>query len=231
MLNISLNELVYDLLELYRANYKNTDSLDETQVRNWIHATRAAILKARLDQNPFYIDESWVQLLNYVHVYDIPAINGIDYIKSTLQLPLTINRRGGEATFTLVSPGGIGITPYEFVSYDRAQHAGNGVFNSAAKYAFLYNKNMYVKNETVAGLLTEGQPALPYIVVAGIFFNPELAAEFNGTTNFESDYDYPIDQSIITIMQDMIKKSNFNFVIQQLEDKKADGSDSMTKDI
>jgi hypothetical protein len=233
-LNITLNELVFDLIELYRANYKNTDSLSEEQVRNWIHATRAAILKSRLDNNPFYIDESWVQSLVHVSVGNSATVAGKTYIRSLYQLPLTLNRRGGEATFTLVSSGDHGVEPYNFVSYDRAQYAGNGVFNTVTKYAFLNNGYMYVKNETITGLSTwvpvQGQGSVPYINVKGIFFNPELAATFGGYLDFENSYDYPIDQSIIVDMQNIIKKSNFNFILQQLEDKKADGSDSINKD-
>lgn len=344
MLSISLNELVYDLIELYRANHKNTDSLSEEQVRNWIHATRAAIVKSRLDQNPFYIDQSWVQDLGNVEVEGTTTVGGITYVKTRDKLPLTINRRGGEGTFTILSPGEVGITPYNYVSYDRSMYAGNGAFNSATKYAFLYDGYLYIKNETLASiqsvlghstnyftgwtngdydtfttsttvvssainaagtaygtsnsitlsagdeitftssltlnsgeaptitlmygvtsvdaeLLASGSNSVTfvatstgthtlkltntgasnyalsaatvaitnYIRVKGVFFNPELAATFAGLTNFENDYDYPIDQSIITTMQNIIKKENFNFIMQQLEDKKADGVDTTTK--
>ena len=133
MLNISLNELVYDLIELYRANHKSTDSLSEEQVKNWIHATRAAILKSRLDKNPFYIDESWVQSLGRVLVESGGLLGDINYIKTINQIPLTINRRGGEGTFTFIAPGDIGVIPYNIVSFDRAQHSGYGIFNGNTK--------------------------------------------------------------------------------------------------
>lgn len=207
-----MNEIAYDFIELYRANHKDTDSLDIRQVKNWIDNTRATIIKQMLDKNPFAVDGSWLQTI------DVPGA-ATTYFESTDQIPVPINRRGGEGCIVLVDSGVLFSDKIEFVTYAEAKSFNNGKFNSTTKYAFLKDGKFLVKNETAA-------TSFP---VTGVWQNPRIAATFNGDVDFDSTMNYPVDQSIIDAMKNMILKTNFNFVLQQIEDKIEDGVDSTTK--
>lgn len=213
ILNKSLNELAYDFIELYRANHKDTDSLDVRQVKNWIDNTRATLIKQRLDRNPFAVDGSWTQTITV-------AGASVTYFESTEQLPIPINRRGGEGCITLIDDGTLFADKIEFTTYAEAKSYNNGKFNATTKYAFLKEAKLFIKNETTA-------TSLP---VTGVWQSPRIAAAFNSVANFDSSMTYPVDQSILDNMKNMILKTNFNFVVQQIEDRIADGVDSTTKE-
>jgi len=224
--NKSLNETAYDFIELTRANYKDTDSLDIRQVKNWIDNTRATLVKQRLDRNPFSIDGSWLQKLTVAgSITDGPIDFQSDftYFVSDYRIPTPINRRGGEGTITLVDTGVLFADPIEFVNYEEARDYNNGKFNSTTKYAFLKDDYFYVKNEPFNATNTNTY------YVTGVFQNPRLVATFNNVTNFDSMYSYPIDQSIVDQMKQIIRDNNLSLMLQQIEDKILDGRDSTTK--
>lgn len=211
--NKTLNELAYDFIELNRANYKDSSGLDVRQVKNWVDNTRAILIKQRLDRNPFAVDGSWLQKL------EVAGAVGTGNFISTTAIPTPINRRGGEGAITLVDTGVLFADPIEFVTYAQARDYNNGKFNTNTKYAFIKDNLFYVKNET----------STTKFYVTGVFQNPRLAAAYNSISNFDSAYTYPVDQSIVDDMKQIIRKNNLDLVIQQLEDKIADGSDSTTK--
>jgi len=210
--NKSLNELAYDFMELHRANSKDTDSLDIDQVKLWIDSARATIIKQRLDRNPFATDGSWLQRLTI-------AGASAAYFESTLGIPTPVNRRGGEGCIILVDDGTLFADKIEFTTYAEANAFNNGKFNADTKYAFIKDNKFFVKKELTASTL----------YATGVFQSPRLVAAFNGVSNFDSSETYPIDQSIADTMKEIITKANFNFTLQQIEDKVADGADSTTK--
>jgi len=212
-LNKTLNEYSYDFMELYRANHKDTDSLDIRQIKNWIDNTRAILIKQRLDRNPFAVDGSWLQTLTVV------GTSGT-YFESTSQIPVPINKRGGEGCITLVDTGVLFAEDIEFTTYAEAKAFNNGKFNSTTKYGFLKEHKFFVKNETSAESFK----------VTGVWQSPRLVAAYNGESNFDTSTTYPMDQSVVDDMKNMILKTNFNFVVQQIEDKLADGVDSTSKE-
>ena len=220
--NKSLNETAYDFIELNRANYKDTDSLDVRQVKNWIDNTRATLIKQRLDRNPFAVDGSWLQKITIAgSCTDGPIAAPLDfyYFISNERIPTPINRRGGEGTILLVDTGYMFDDPIEFVTYDEARDYNNGKFNSTTKYAFIKDDYFYVKNEDTETTF----------YATGVFQNPRLVAAFMSISNFDSSYSYPVDQSIIDQMKQIIRDNNLSLVIQQIEDKTLDGRDSTTK--
>jgi hypothetical protein len=223
----SLNELVYDVLEQYRATSKTTDSLDERQVASWIQHLRAEFIKQRLEETLRNIDEHWVQDLGHVEMelVDSSIYSDIDsgktILRSVKDIPRTIQTRFGVGTFTRVGPADRLGKKYNLVSYERALASGNGKFNSKDIYAFLDGKRLCLISNANLHKLVQ------YIHVKGVFQNPAEAYTFKTGLDYDWDLEYPISESLVNAITTTIKERNFKFVLLPLEDKVTDGTDTL----
>jgi hypothetical protein len=69
----TLNELVYEIIELYRPNYVVTDSIDERLVATWIQSVRAKILVQDLNRSMRYPDNHCIQDLGVVEMIPVDS--------------------------------------------------------------------------------------------------------------------------------------------------------------
>lgn len=226
----SLNQIVWELIELYRQNYKVTDSIDERLFLAWIQSTRAKLIKQRLDENMRLPDEHWVQDLGYVEMekVDSSVYTGIPsekyILRSVKSIPWTIHYKGDPGGFTRIGPADkLGIN-YRLVSYERALVSGNGKFNTDQVYAYLDGDKLCLISKSNI------HKQLKYINVKGIFQNPIDAYEFkNGVGTYNWDYEYPISDSLMNDLKNIIVKENFNFIMVPIDDKKPDSVDNVTR--
>ena len=225
----SFNQLIYEIIELYRANYKVTDSMDERLVATWIQQTRARLLKQRFDENMRFIDEHNVQDLGYIQLerVDSSVVSSINSDKNILRtnrdLPTTIDRKGCIGTFTRLSTGDRFVNNINLVSYERALRSGNGKFNSNDLYAYLDGKRICILSKSGLHL------GLNYIHIKGVFTNPIEAYEFkNEVGTYDWDYEYPISESIVDDLKNIIVKDDFRFVMAPLQDPVNNATDDLT---
>ena len=226
----SLNQIVWELIELYRQNYKVTDSIDERLFLAWIQSTRAKLIKQRLDENMRLPDEHWVQDLGYVEMEKVDSsvytsIPSEKYIlRSVKSIPWTIHYKGDPGGFTRIGPADkLGIN-YRLVSYERALVSGNGKFNTDQVYAYLDGDKLCLISKSNI------HKQLKYINVKGIFQNPIDAYEFkNGAGTYSWDYEYPISDALMNDLKNIIVKENFNFIMVPIDDKKPDSVDNVTR--
>ena len=226
----SLNQIVWELIELYRQNYKVTDSIDERLFLAWIQSTRAKLIKQRLDENMRLPDEHWVQDLGYVEMEKVDSsvytsIPSEKYIlRSVKSIPWTIHYKGDPGGFTRIGPADkLGIN-YRLVSYERALVSGNGKFNTDQVYAYLDGDKLCLISKSNIHKQSK------YINVKGIFQNPIDAYEFkNGAGTYNWDYEYPINDSLMNDLKNIIVKENFNFIMVPIDDKKPDSVDNVTR--
>lgn len=225
----SLNMLVYEIIELYRATYKVTDSLDVRLVATWIQQTRAKLLKQRFDENMRYIDEHNVQDLGYITLERVDASNyntiSVDrsILRTSINIPRTIDRKGNIGTFTRIA-GVDRLQPkINLVSHERALVSGNGKFNSNDIYAYLDGSRMCLISKSGIHL------GMSFVNIKGVFVNPIDAYEaIIGNSNYDWNLEYPISESIVRDMKDLIIKDNFRFVLSPLEDPLNNASDDLT---
>lgn len=226
----SLNQIIWELIELYRQNYKVTDSIDERLFLAWIQSTRAKLIKQRLDESMRLPDEHWVQDLGYVEMekVDSSVYSGIaseKYIlRSVKSIPWTIHYKGDPGGFTRIGPADkLGID-YRLVSYERALVSGNGKFNTDQVYAYIDGDKLCLISKSNI------HKQLKYINVKGIFQNPIDAYEFkNGANTYNWDYEYPISDALMNDLKNIIVKENFNFIMVPIDDKKPDSVDNITR--
>ena len=226
---MTLNELVYELMTLYRPNMTVTDSLDERNFAHWIQATRAKLIKQRLDEGMRVPDEHWVQDLGAVQVSPIDssvysAIPSNKYMLRTVNtIPWTIHSKGDPGAFTRIGPTDKLSVNFRQVTYDRALVSGNGKFNKDTIYAFI--DGQYIS--LISGSNIHKQ--LTHIHIKGVFENPIEAYEFRYGTSYNWDYDYPVSVSLVNDMKNIIVSENFNLTLVPIDDKKTDSTDNVTK--
>ena len=228
----SLNGLGYELMELLRSTNRVTDSVDIRLLKDWVKQTRALLLKQRFDEPMAIIDPAVIQDLGKVTFAPIDSYANISVpsgkymMRSSTRLPITINRKGNIGTFTRIAPADRLEKKFNLVSYERALVSGNGKFNSNDVYAFTNDGYMYLISKTnIHKYITSCN-------IQGVFVNPEDAYTFNtavsSVTPWSDDLEYPVSESIVVDLQNIIIDKKFRLVLNQIEDSVANGKDDTT---
>jgi hypothetical protein len=232
MENITLNQLAYRVLGLYRAAHKETDSLSIRLIKDWIHSIRAMLLKQRLDKPFAYIDDQLIQTYKQVDPQDstklIPLItelvdssqfelisSGRSMLRTIQTVPPTINRRGQIGTFTRIGPIDRLDKKYKVVSHETALVSGYGKFNMKDIYVFILDEKIY--------LIGRDLDPKEMIDVRGVFQNPEQIP------GFSHDGPYPINRELVDAMEDIIVKTKFPTTLIPYSDTKSDESDNIVQ--
>lgn len=225
----SLSEIAYQLSELYRATNSITDSVDIRLFKSWVQEARAQIIKQRLDDNMRFIDEALIQDLSYVAMSKVDSSVNSNYpsnkymLLTTRDIPTVINRKGHLGAWIRVAPADRLERNFNIVSHERALVSGNGKFNQSEIYAFPYGKKLGLISKTNI------HKNIRYINIRGVFANPTEAYEFvNGINSWSDDYEYPISETIVSDMINMVIDKKFKFILQQIEDKINNGTDDTT---
>lgn len=220
MATISLNECAYDLLEYLRITIKDNDFGDIRQIKYWVNATRAKLLKQRFDkmEGMVTLDEHFVQNLSYsntgtplieLEYVDSSFYNSIPsdryMVRTKVDLPATIERDGQIGTFTRIGPVDRLNERYKLVSQETAIIAGSGKFNQSTVFAFLQGPRICLVSKSSHILA-----GLKYLDVRGIFQNPVEAALFTNS-NYTDDDDYPINLSMIDDMKSILLNQGIKF--------------------
>lgn len=217
MTNTSLNQLVYELLELRREYYKDTDSLDRRLVIDWIQSQRSRLLEQKFSKPFSSIDDHYVQDLGSIEmekvVSNISSISNYDYMyRTAIEIPRVIETKDGYGAFTRVGPSDRLSDYFQLTSYKKSLTLGYGKFNHNAIYAFVLGDHIYLTSN--GGL----HFTVKYLDVRGVFQDPIAAARIKTPTWTYND-DYPINKEMIDQMKTLIVNEKFPLVLQQLHDK------------
>jgi hypothetical protein len=226
----SLNGLGYEILELLRANNRVTDSFDIRFAKTWVQQTRATLLKQKLDDPYYIIDEHNIQDLGKVAMAPVDSsIGSVEsdkfILRSVSKIPPTINRKGNIGTFTRIASVDLLEAKFNFVSYERALYSGNGKFNQNDIYAFTHEGYMYLMSKSNLHKL------IKEIHIKGVFVNPEDAYNFRYPNTWTDDMEYPVSEAIVMDMQNMILDKKFKFIMTPYDDNRADGADNIVNPV
>ena len=229
MKNTSLNELVYELLELRRAYIKDTDPLDRRLVIDWIQSQRARLLKEKFDKPFASIDEHYVQGLSPLAGTGIPmektlsnelGLKNYDYMwRTSIDIPRTIESKDGTGCFTRIGPADRLSDHFQITSYKHALSLGYGKFNYNTIYAFVLGDRVYLTSN--GGL----HFAVKYLDIRGVFQDPIAAARIVDPT-WDYNDDYPINKEIIDQLKVLIVNEKFQLTLFQAHDKIDDQDDN-----
>lgn len=219
----TLDGLAYGIIELYRASYKDTDSLNIRLVKKWIQEYRAFLLKQKFMRPLGELDHSYVQTLTVqdLEVVDSGTVAGGDALESFLlattdTVPKPIENNKGNYSITRIALPDMKQSNLSLYSYERALYAGNGRFNTKELYPFFYNNKIYIKSKLTEDELSE----ITLLQISGVFQDPYEAG-------YLDTQQYPIAESMVREIHELIKKEKFPYVSTPLEDTLADDADNI----
>ena len=221
---MTLNELVYDLLERYQNTISDDINIDFRKVAFWIHNQRALWISNNLKKLRYTPDTIAQELkdleLEVVDNINIGILNlpiGKKVLRTKQELPKFITGYNRDAILSINSAD-ISNPRFNIIQYDRAPYIGSGKFNKNEIYAFLYNSKIYF----IGNADSIKWKGLRYINVFGIFDNPEDSAKYldrSGNTYWNWDSHYPLNRDMYDYMKAEILKIDFGMFIS---DKKND---------
>lgn len=217
---MTLNEIVYDIWELYRRRIKDDDTVDRRMIANWIHIQRALWISNQLNKGKW--DESYVQdfgktELQNVNTSEISTIPSDTYIKrSTVTIPklVVVNN---DIALTRIGPYDFMESEYTLVPFSVFMKVGSGRFNKSNIYSTVKDSYIYVKSCKNSIYFS----ALKYINVRGVAENPEDLRSYqkpDGTYCYTDNSDYPLDRKLYAYMKEAIVKFNFPILAAASED-------------
>ena len=222
MKTVSLNELVYELLELRRAFIKSTDPLSKRMVIDWIQTQRARLLKQKYEKPMHFIDDHYVQgggelshvTMERVRSNDVPVILGTEdqMYRTSIEIPRPIENYDGRGLFTRIGPADKLSVKYKVVTYDDALDRGNGKFNHNTIYAYMLGDRLYLRSKSGVHF------GVKYLDVRGVFQDPIAAALIIDPT-WDYDDDYPINKELVDQLKVLIVNEKFGLTLVQAGDK------------
>jgi hypothetical protein len=228
MVNITLYQLAYELTDLYKSVYKDTD-LDLRHFMDWIHMTRAMLCKQKFDKPLMWIDESFIQDLGanvQLERVDSSIVTTLPteryYLRTVLDIPPTIERSNHMGTFTRIGSPDRLESSFNIVTPERWVVSGNGKFNSRDIFVTVMEQKIYLTSKDPYFL------TMKYLDVRGVFQNPIEAGKIKLSTYSASD-NYPISASMINDLKNIIVQDKFKLILQPQQDKVADEDNNLTK--
>lgn len=232
MSNITLQELAYRIIELYRSAHKDTDEISERLIQDWIHGIRAILIKQKLDKPMTQIDDDLTQTvlqdyrdrgLGPVKLEQVDSSQFFpeqpakrEMLRTAIDIPPTISRRGHIGTFTRIGPIDRLDQGYKLVDYETALVSGHGKFNRNDIYAFPLDGRIYL-----IGRYLRPKALLD---IRGVFQNPTQIEGFSVENS-----PYPINRDMIDRMEGMIMESKAPMTLVGYKDTKADEADNLVQ--
>lgn len=224
---MTLKELTYRIIGLYRAKYKITDSLSERLVHSWIESTRALLIRQKMDKQMTGIDEALVQSLGTIELEEVdssifPDMPSDRKMKRTKEeIPEPVMRRGAIPGFVRIGPADRMEYKFKIVSHEAALTSGYGKFNSKDIYAFYIDKKIYLISRDFNYF-----KQLDYIDIRGVFQQPIEASKFTNK-EYNDEYEYPLTTSLIEQIEAYIQQNKLPAVMSGLADEQANQRDSL----
>ena len=226
-MNYSLNKLTYEIIGAYRDFIKDTDSLDEREVHEWIHQVRAMLVRQKIQKSIYPIDNIYLQSfksnLAFVDVSFDPSITiGDNILLTTIDIPRGIENTNELEYITKVSTLDRTERKFKFIPIELLSSAGKSRFDYSTVYVFrIGNKlGIYSRDDRYKTLQT--------IVIQGAFQNPVEAALLSDS-NYTFDDLYPITISMATDIKNIIFKNYLKITINKPDDKVLDEEHNLTQ--
>lgn len=213
MFNRTLDELAYEIIELYRATYKNTDSLDIRQVKSWIQEYRNFLLKQKALRPLEIIDQSYVQVLELkdLEVIDSSLIlespSNTYILRTVNEIPAPVENNRGRILISRIALPDLREYNINLYSMEHALNSGYGRFNKHGLFAFLFDGKIHIKSFRIK----ESLEKIEKLQIAGIFQNPHEAG-------YVDSMRYPMAESMVRDIHHLIKQEKFPYVVAPIED-------------
>ncbi len=222
-MSISLNKLVYDVLNIAASGATSQDfRITEKQVIHWVNEVRSQLIVQALQKRQD-ISDTWVQTIPKValeladksEATDIPI--GCYLLKSTLQLPDTIENWDDN---TILSVTGLDNTPIGKSNLFRARYKTYSKYSGKQAAWYIRNNYLYVVNtDNTLGIVT----------VVGLFEDPLELNRFltaTGDVELTRDTPYPVSLKMASAITDIIINTKVLPLLKNPRDISNDSQDS-----
>jgi hypothetical protein len=226
----TLREIVYSILDVVKPNNLTSSSMTEELVKQYIKVVRAQLIKQSLSKNTS-LHPSYIQSLGCVTLTKADKSECCDYpvgckiLRTSVQIPSVID--GATSLLTRVGPVNISEKTYQNVQFERVPFIGTNRYSKNIIKWFYMNNTNYVYLITDESYMSMG---LEVINIQGIFEDPEEVGNFRncstGTSCFTEDSKYPIPDSILPILKELVIKKFMVIEASQPIDKTNDNNEN-----
>lgn len=219
----TINQIIYNIKNISKGGLSSDDNpISDRLIKHWISVERSALLKAFLDKEKASI-QSAEQSLGCVYLVcvdrsecDSIGIYSKEYISRTenkIPIPLDTEKMGQMITRVSTIYG----EPIEFTSETISVYSKYKKYGSKLRRAFIRNEYLYIENSK----------ELELVKIDGIFQDPQLVNNFmncDGTVCYSDDDNYPIPESMISNLVEIVIKKYLNISLTTQQDKTNDAN-------
>jgi len=225
---MTLNEAVYQVLEIVAPNRADDDIVDTRLIKALINTKRAHFINNELNKNRA-ISPILVQELNCVSLEEVDDAECCDFtsgcsvLRTAQEIPTPINLHHRVA-IERVGPPSIGQPAFSFMSYSDAIYFGNGRYNKRGIAAYYRDGRIYIASKSDLGLMDT-------VSIRGVFEDPSSAADFINCTGdpcFSDDDKYPIDQRTWDYVKEDLVTKDMMRILQMPVDLENDAINEKT---
>jgi hypothetical protein len=219
---MTLNEAVYQILEVAAPNRSDDDVIDNRFLKALIHTKRAHFITNEMNKNRIAspalmqdINCLEMELADDAECCDFKS--GCDVLRSKLEIPMPIamhNTLGIER----IGPVSASQPGYSFMPYEKAIYFGNGRYNKTGRAAYIRNNRVYVVSPQDTSLID-------LISVRGIFEEPGELSSFiscSGSPCYNDDSKYPIDSRTWDYIKEEIISKDMTRILSMPQDLEND---------
>lgn len=223
------NELIYQIYEDLGINSDDTDVTPRYLIQ-LINQKRSLYYANANESRRKTLDEPAFQNLQITPVAKVDAIladlGSFDFtsdcflVRTTVTVPRAISTDSG-LLYTRIGPADVRSIEFPYKQFEEINFSGHGRFNSHATYSFWYDDRIYLYGRSEDFQFTKG------IAIRGIFEDPIDAFEFNSSTCWTLDSEYPISETAFELIKPSIKQ-DVERKQAMPDDQTNDGSDEPT---
>jgi hypothetical protein len=206
------NQMIFDVMNLAYGGEQSDDvKVSEVQVSLWIDQYRATFIKNKMKAGGS-LPDVFIQNLECVNMELYEEIDGCNILRSTSKIPETITGNDTNLITSVYAGEGSNSVFFSETSYFRRRTNKFNKYTAKARRWFLNKGYLNITND----MLTE------VISVAGVFENPEAAANFcsvDGAACYSLDDPYPISEDMAKDITSLLLKERFGIVVTTESDE------------
>lgn len=210
----TLRQIVYDIRGIIRDARSNDKHFPDRQIAFWIENLRIRLIKERLDSGQTIANKNY-QTIPDVSMELVDVTTGVLGVDSGCQvnrtkdkLPEIFEYKGSPLISEI---RGLNLfSKITILPKVQAIRIKNNKYTKHMPVGFIENEYLY--------LLGAGK-SIENISVDALFYNPEEAMKMEDPDSDYFDSEYPLDDSFIQTMKEIIISRNLAFYLQVPEDK------------
>lgn len=226
----TLQEITYSILDVVKPNNLTSSSMTEELVKYYVKTVRAQLIKQNLSKNS-PLHNSYIQSLGCVSLVTADKSECCEYpvgckiLRTSVPIPNPVD--GNTILITRVGPVNITEKSYQNIPQERVPFSGKNKYSRGINKWFTINNSNYLYILTDESIQSMG---LEVINIQGVFEDPEEVGQFKDCTTgvacFNSNSKYPIPDSLIPTLVELVQKKFMLIEASQPIDKTNDNNEN-----